>query len=296
MSSKEQQIRQFYLNKKCSANYVPLITTDEYWEYSQNQPYYAHFFKEYNYFRDGLKKVYNDDMDSFLKDWDAAIAMLTKLYKTVSPITHSYNNGAPPITIPDFIDGIYISLDVKNALIQSAIKEGIFTKEEYLNCFKDCKSMDFFASLKLPYCFVNNNFFLWNEYPSLSIDFPENNPYGLVARTPIGDNIIIKPHEPNIFQDKIDDTVRLQSGYMYHIEWVKKATTESLIGQISSLIYLNKKGQVQLIKAYLDGKKGLPSEFVPQLYKKLYNLPLEKFDLAFGTGNKIGYFPKPLFG
>lgn len=296
MNSKEQQIRQWYVNKKeYATNFAPSIVTDDYWEYCLDKPYYTHFFEGYNFFRDGLKNVYNDDFDAFLTDWGAALQKLTTLHKKVSAITRRYNVGAPPITLSEFKDGLYVSLDVKKALIQSSIKEGVYTKEEYMACFSGCKSSDFFASLKLLYCSANHLHFLWGEYPSLAVDFPQDNPYGMVARLPIGDNVMILPYNMDDFRDKIDGIIRLQSGYIYHVEWVKKTTVDSPLGQISALIHLNKEMKPQHINAYVNNRKSLAAEFFPQLYKKLYNLPLEKFDLAFGTGDKIGFFPKPIF-
>lgn len=297
MSSKEQQIRQWFLNQKEYAiSYAPINVTDDYWEYSLDKPYYSRFFERYNYFREGLKEVYNDDLDAFLKDWNMALPKLISLYTKADDVTRGHNPQNPPITLPDFKDGLYVSIDIKNAALQSAIKEGAFTKEEYMNCFMGCKSADFFASFKALYCAANREHFLFGKFPSLIVDFPENNPYGLVARTPIGDNIILQPYCLDDFRDKMDGIMRLQSGYLYHISWVEKKTIDSPIGKISTLIFMNKDMEPQHFNPKIEDKKQLMAEFVPQLYKKLYNLPLEKFDLAFGVGDKMGFFPTPLFG
>lgn len=305
---KNRDIKLLFYTYCKTITYIPSIFIDEIWDYLMSTiGKFIGSDKMWEQFLSVAINVYNYDTNMMEKDIkDVAIkisALFYEKYKEYKGISLNKNTHSKMRRFNDIKNGIFLSMDLKDAYIQAMLYYNIIEQNDidYIfnvnkngNVLKNCKWIKAYAFNRIG----NKNIapILCKNllYETMFIDDPLIN---LLSKDFFisGDRLLIQitENEIQLFEKYIGNNYTCSNGVSFFIDICYK--TSFILNDFPEIHFDN---TINSIKHFASNTyiHTVNYDVYPQIYKYIMNENIEKYDLSYGFDDMVYFYNKKIWG
>lgn len=305
MKNSDYKLKQLFYEQCKNKVYIPSVFIDEIWDYLMSTVgEYVGTTSLWEDFTYVARNLYGDDIERFQDDLhnisNDLIKLLTKGYDKVKISDEEFSKYHKTTHFNQIENGTYLTLDLKNAHIQALLYFGGITEEELNGVFEKYTFGNTLRNHKWVYNIAYQNTpqnkmgFLFDK-KLINLAFESNDALFMLVKEHtntydiIGDRLFIKIKEKDkqIFEQYLYKHYTTVNDITFFVDICHKLTIK--IDNFKD-IYVDESEKSK--KKFYSNlfKNSLSYDIYPQVYKKIKNLPIEKYDLVYGYCDKINFF------